>query len=54
MYKIVVSNQCGCFKNSNLQNNLTFESKDDALIKAIEMKNIMNHEFCKKHKFQIQ
>ena len=51
MYKIVVANQCGCFKNSNLQNNLTFESKDEALSKAIEMKNIMNHEFCKKHKF---
>ena len=38
MYKIVVANQCGCFKNSNLKNNLTFESKDEALSKAIEMK----------------
>ncbi len=54
MYKIVVANQCGCFKNSNLKNNLTFESKDDALSKAIEMNNFMNKEFCKKHKFEVQ
>ena len=51
MYKIVVANQCGCFKNSSLENNLIFESKDEALSKAIEMKNTMNNDFCKKHKF---
>ena len=45
MYKIIVSNQCECFKNSELKNNLTFESKDVALSKTIEMKNIMNNEF---------
>ena len=54
MYKIVIANQCACFKKSNLENNLTFESKDEALSKAIEMKNIMNNEFCKKHKFELQ
>ncbi len=54
MYKIVVANQCGCFKRSELQNNLTFPSKDDALIKAIEMKDTMNNEFCKKHEFEVQ
>ncbi|MGA1940491.1 hypothetical protein [Arcobacter sp. YIC-310] len=54
MYKIIVANQCGCFKRSNLQNNLTFQSKDEALLKAIEMKNQMNEEFCKKHEFDVQ
>ncbi len=54
MYKIVVANQCGCFKRSELQNNLTFPSKDDALIKALEMKDTMNNEFCKKHEFEVQ
>ena len=54
MYKIVVANQCACFKKSNLENNLTFESKDLALSKAIEMKNHMNSEFCKKQKFELQ
>ena len=54
MFKIIIQDQCGCFKKSDLENNLTFESKDDAMIKAIEMKNIMNRTFCKKHDFQIQ
>lgn len=54
MYRIVVANQCGCFKRSDLKNNLNFSSKDDALLKAIEMKNIMNENFCAKHKFEVQ
>ncbi len=54
MFKVVVANQCGCFKRSSLQNNLTFDSKDDALLKAIEMRNHMNKKFCKKHEFEVQ
>lgn len=54
MYKIVVANQCACFKKSDLKNNLTFQSKDDALLKAIEMKNEMNEKFCNKHEFEVQ
>lgn len=54
MYKVLVSNQCGCFKRSDLQNNLEFTSKDDALLKALEMRNKMNKEFCKKHEFEVQ
>lgn len=54
MFKIIIQDQCGCFKKSDLQNNLNFSSKDDALLKAIEMKNTMNKTFCKKHEFQIE
>ena len=54
MYKVVVSNQCGCFKRSDLENNFTSTSKDDALLKAIEMKNTMNDDFCGKHEFQVE
>ncbi len=54
MYKIVVANQCGCFKRSDLGNNIKFQSKDEALLKAIEMKNTMNNDFCKKHEFEVQ
>ncbi|WP_198304863.1 hypothetical protein [Arcobacter vandammei] len=54
MFKIIVQDQCSCFKKSDLENNIEFASKDDALLKAIEMKNIMNRTFCKKHEFQIQ
>ena len=48
MFKVIVQDQCGCFKRSNLQNDLNFSSKDDAMLKAIEMKNIMNKTFCRK------
>lgn len=54
MYKIIVSNQCACFKRSDLQNNIKFASKDEALLKAIEMKDTMNNDFCKKHEFDLQ
>lgn len=54
MYKIVVQDRCECFNKSSLENNLEFASKDDALLKAIDMKNIMNKSFCKKHSFELQ
>ena len=54
MYKIIVSNQCACFKKSNMENNLKFQSKDEALLKAIQMKDTMNNDFCKKHEFDLQ
>ncbi|RXK13569.1 hypothetical protein CP965_07145 [Halarcobacter mediterraneus] len=53
MHKVVVEQECGCFKRSDLENNLEFTSKDEALSKAIQMKNQMNLEFCKKHDFDL-
>lgn len=53
MHKIIVEDVCGCFKRSDLENNLEINSKDEALSKAIQMKNYMNQEFCKKHEFQL-
>ncbi|QSZ40825.1 hypothetical protein GJV85_01405 [Sulfurimonas aquatica] len=54
MYKIIVDRECGCFKRSDMQNNLEIESKDEALAKSLEMKNEMNDVFCKKHSFSVQ
>jgi len=54
MYKIIVSNQCACFKKSNLENNLKFQSKDEALLKTLEMRDTMNDDFCGKHEFKVQ
>ncbi|MBF7070760.1 hypothetical protein [Aliarcobacter butzleri] len=54
MYKIVISNQCDCYKKSDIENNLSFESKDEALAKAIQIKDFMNKAFCKKHSFEVQ
>lgn len=53
MHNIIVEKECGCFKRSDLVNNLSIASKDDALIKAIQMKDQMNDEFCGKHDFEI-
>jgi len=54
MYKIVVEKECGCFKKSDFKNNIEFSSKDDALLKTMEMKNHMNEKFCGKHTFKVQ
>jgi hypothetical protein len=54
MFKIVVEKECGCFRRSSLQNNIEVESKDEALMKSIEMRDTMNEEFCGKHKFKVQ
>lgn len=54
MYKIIVDRECGCFKRSDMTNNIEIESKDDALMKTIEMTEIMNENFCSKHKFEVK
>lgn len=53
MHNIIIEKECGCVKRSDLINNLSIDSKDEALIKAIEMKNQMNEEFCGKHEFEV-
>lgn len=54
MFKVIVEQECGCFKRSDLQNGLEIASKDDALLKSIEMRDHMNDEFCGKHSFKVQ
>jgi hypothetical protein len=53
MFKIVVDRECGCFRRSDLENNLEIESKDAALEKSLEMIEIMNENFCDKHSFTL-
>jgi len=54
MFKIIVEQECGCFKRSALENGIEMESKDDALMRSIDMKDQMNNEFCGKHNFKVQ
>ena len=54
MFKIIVERECSCFKKSSLENGIKVVSKDDALIKSIEIKDYMNDEFCGKHDFKVQ
>lgn len=54
MFKIIVEKECGCFKRSEMQNNLEFASKDEALLKTLDMRDTMNDDFCGKHNFKVQ
>jgi len=54
MFKIEVEKECGCFKKSSLENGIEVESKDEALLKSLEMRDIMNNDFCGKHSFKVQ
>ena len=54
MFKIIVEKECGCFKRSEMQNGVSMDSKDDALLKSLSMRDTMNDDFCGKHEFKIQ
>ncbi len=53
MYKVIVKNQCSCFKNSDLKVSNEFEEEASAADFALKLKDKMNDEFCSKHSFQI-
>lgn len=53
MSTINILQECGCFKRSTLENNVAFDNKDDAMIKALGMVNHMNEKFCGKHGFEL-
>ncbi|OCL93767.1 hypothetical protein [Aliarcobacter thereius] len=54
MYKLVIQDKCSCFYKYKLDGTFEFYSKDDALQKAIDLRNYMNNTFCKKHSFEVQ
>ncbi len=54
MFKIIVERQCGCFKRSDMEAIISMDSKDEALLKSIEMKDTMNNDFCDKHTFTVE
>ena len=53
MSTINIAQECGCFKRSDLENNVTFDNKDDAMMKAQSMLGHMNEKFCGKHGFEL-
>lgn len=54
MYKVIIEKQCGCFKKSGHDAEVSFNNKDDALLHANERKNHMNDEWCHKHNFFVE
>lgn len=53
MYTINVETECGCFKRSELENNVQIENKDDAMMQSLGMLKQMNDDFCGKHGFKL-
>ena len=53
MYQITVERECGCFKRSDLQNNISVDNKDEAMMQSLEMVKRMNDDFCGKHGFKL-
>jgi len=53
MTTIVIEKECKCFKESDFENNQSFQSKDEALLRAKYMVDYMNDEFCGKHSFSL-
>ncbi|MEA3354460.1 MAG: hypothetical protein U9Q33_11645 [Campylobacterota bacterium] len=53
MYVINVNKECGCFKKSIYENNMKFDSIDEAKLQADLMVNYMNSKFCHKHGFEL-
>lgn len=54
MFKVLVEKECGCFRKSGIENNKTFDNKDDALIEALNLSKKMNQDFCGKHEFNVK
>ena len=54
MFKVVMENECSCFKKSEYENNKTFQKLQDAQNYAKLVTELMNEEFCGKHSFYTQ
>lgn len=52
MYTIEIEKECGCFKKSGFEKSMTFDTKEDAVMKAKVLECRMNQEFCMKHFFE--
>jgi len=52
MARVRVDRACGCFRNSDFEQETQFETIDEALEKANEMCAVMNEDFCEKHTFK--
>jgi hypothetical protein len=52
MYTIEIEKECSCFKKSNYENPMTFETREDMYNKARVLECLMNQQFCMKHFFE--
>ena len=51
MYTVQMEKECACFKKSEYENNMSFETQKDAYNYAKIVAEFMNEEFCGQHDF---
>jgi len=51
MFTVQMEQECGCFKKSEYSNNNTFPTQQEAYQYANILAELMNEEFCSRHKF---
>jgi len=54
MYTVRIEHECSCFKKSGFENNLTFETREEALLEAKILECRMSQEFCHTHYFEAE
>lgn len=52
MYKIEFEKECACLKKSDIDKNMTFETREDMINKARVLECLMNQNFCMTHFFE--
>ena len=52
MFTIEMEKECSCFKKSDFDSVMTFETREDMINKARVMECLMNQQFCMKHFFE--
>ena len=52
MYTIEMEKECSCFKKSNNESTLSFETREDMINRARVLECLMNQQFCMKHFFE--
>lgn len=52
MYTIEMEKECSCFKKSDFDSTMTFETREDMINKARILECLMNQQFCMKHFFE--
>ncbi|PHR56350.1 MAG: hypothetical protein COA44_08310 [Arcobacter sp.] len=54
MYTVRMQEECACFKKSEYTNNNEFKTQQDAYNYSMVLAELMNEEFCGRHKFYSQ
>ncbi len=54
MYKIVVANKCDCLKDTKIKAHQKFDTKDEAINKALELVKFMNMNCSCKKEYEVQ